>query len=66
MTAFLEVSFREKESGKILWSSRNVMATVDYELQDDINLLSATRKRALAKLSADTAEKAFNMMMANF
>lgn len=66
MTVVLEVSFREKDSGKMLWSSRNVMATVDYELQDDINLLSATRKRALAKLSADTAEKAFNLMMANF
>lgn len=66
MTVILEVSFREKESGKTLWSSRNVSMTVDYELQDDINLLPATRKRALAKLSADTAEKAFNMMMANF
>ncbi len=66
MTVTLEVSFREKDSGKMLWSSRNITATVDYELQDDINLLPATRKRALAKLSADTAEKAFNLMMANF
>ncbi len=66
MTVILEVSFREKDSGKILWSSRNVMMTVDYELQDDINLLPATRKRALAKLSRDTAEKAFTLMMANF
>lgn len=66
MTVILEVSFREKDSGKMLWSSRNVMMTVDYELQDDINLLPATRKRALAKLSRDTAEKAFTLMMANF
>lgn len=66
MTVILEVSFREKDSGKILWSSRNVTMTVDYELQDDINLLPATRKRALAKLSRDTAEKAFTLMMANF
>jgi outer membrane lipopolysaccharide assembly protein LptE/RlpB len=66
MTVILEVSFREKESGKTLWSSRSVSMTVDYELQDDINLLPATRKRALAKLSRDTAEKAFSMMMTNF
>lgn len=62
----LEVAFREKESGKTLWSSRSVTMTADYELQDDINLLPATRKRALAKLSRDAAEKAFNMMMTNF
>ncbi|MEE9912904.1 MAG: hypothetical protein K4571_14415 [Deltaproteobacteria bacterium] len=66
MSITLEVSFRDKDSGKTIWSSRNVTSTVDYELQDDINLLPATRKRALAKLSRDTAEKAFSMMMANF
>jgi hypothetical protein len=66
MTVTLESSFREKDSGKTLWSSRRVSTTVDYELQDDINLLPATRKRALAKLSRDTAEKAFTLMMANF
>jgi len=66
MTITMETAFREKDSGKTLWSSRNVTATVDYELQDDINLLPSTKKRALTKLSRDTAEKAFNMMMSNF
>jgi hypothetical protein len=66
MTATLEVSFREKDSGKTLWSSRTVTGTVDYQLQDDINLLPATRRQALAKLARDTAEKAFNLMMSNF
>lgn len=66
MTVSLEATFREKDSGKTLWSSRNVTATVDYELQDDMNIMPATKKRALTKLSRDTAEKAFNLMMANF
>lgn len=66
MFVTLDTTFREKNSGKVLWSSRNVTGMVDYELQDDINQLAATRKRALTKLSRDTAEKAFNMMMANF
>ena len=66
MTVTLEAAFREKDSGKILWSSRNVIATVDYKLQDDMNSMSADKKRALDKLSRDTAEKAFNLMMANF
>lgn len=66
MTATIEASFREKDSGKILWSSRNVTGTADYVLQDDINLQPANKKQALTKLAKDTAEKAFNMMMANF
>jgi len=66
MTVILETTFREKDGGKILWSSRNVIATVDYELRDDMNSMPADKKRALAKLSRDTAEKTFNLMMANF
>ena len=66
MAVTLETSFREKESGKTIWSSRKVTGTVDYQLQDDINLLPATRKQALIKLSRDTAEKAFSLMMSNF
>jgi hypothetical protein len=66
MAVTLEATFREKDSGKTIWTSRGVSTTADYELQDDINMLPATRKRALTKLSRDAAEKAFNMMMANF
>ncbi|MBP7342941.1 MAG: LptE family protein [Smithellaceae bacterium] len=66
MMITLETSLREKAGGKILWASRGVTGYVDYELQDDINLLPATRKRALTKLSRDTAEKALNLMMSNF
>jgi hypothetical protein len=66
MMSTLETSLRETAGGKILWASRGVAGYVDYELQDDINLLPAARKRALTKLSRDTAEKALNMMMSNF
>lgn len=65
MTVTLEASFREKNSGKIIWSSRNVSGRVDYRLQDATNPLPA-RKQALQKLAKDTAEKAFNQMMSNF
>jgi hypothetical protein len=65
-TIILEVTFRENESGKIIWSSKNMTGTVDYTLSDDINLLSATRKQALIKLANDMAEKAFNLMMFGF
>lgn len=65
MTVILEASFREKDTGKTIWSSRNIIGTVDYRLLDDTNPLPA-RKQALSKLARDTAENAFNLMMADF
>lgn len=65
-TMTLEINFREKESGKTIWSSNNVTGTVDYKMETDINMYPATRKNAFIKLSNDTVEKAFNMMMSGF
>jgi Lipopolysaccharide-assembly len=65
-TMTLELNLREKETGKIIWISKSISYTVDYTLEDNINLLPVTRKNALIKLSNDLAEKAFNLMMAGF
>ncbi|MGP8155169.1 MAG: LPS assembly lipoprotein LptE [Smithella sp.] len=65
-TIILEVTFQENESGKIIWSSKNMTGLVDYAISDDINLLSSIRKQALIKLADDTAEKAFSLMMSGF
>lgn len=65
-TITLELNFQEKESGKIIWSSKSITGTVDYTLEDNINLLPVTRKNALIKLANDTAEKTFNLMMSGF
>ena len=65
-TIILELTFLENESGKIIWSSKNITGTVDYTLSTDINLLPAIRKDAFIKLSNDAAEKAFNLMMSGF
>jgi len=65
MTVTLEASFRDKETGKMIWYSRNVTGTADYKLQDNVNPLPS-RKQALSKLSKDTAENAFNLMMSDF
>ncbi|HDQ03146.1 MAG TPA: hypothetical protein ENN23_01015 [Deltaproteobacteria bacterium] len=62
----VQILFQEKESGKIIWSSRNITENIDYRLQDNINLLPVTRKNALIKLSHDTAEKVVNLMLAGF
>ncbi len=62
----LELTFQEKESGKTIWSSKSITGTVDYTLENDINLLPTDRKNAFIKLSNDLAEKAFNLMMSGF
>jgi outer membrane lipopolysaccharide assembly protein LptE/RlpB len=65
MTLTLEASLREKDSGKTIWSSQNVVGTSDYKLQDNVNPKPA-RQQALIKLAKDTAENTFNLMMADF
>jgi hypothetical protein len=65
-TMILEITFRETLSGKIIWSSRNVTGFVDYTIDDNINLLPATRKTALLKMAGDIAEKTLNQMMSGF
>jgi hypothetical protein len=65
-TITMDVTFRERESGKTIWSGKTISGTVDYTIDDNINLLPATRKNAFIKLSNDTAERVFTLMMANF
>ena len=62
----LEINFREKESGKTIWRTKKLTGQIDYKMEDNINLFPAARKNALIKLSNDTAEKAYNMMMSGF
>ncbi len=62
----LQVSFVDRKSGKVIWSSRQVRHTIDYELEDDVNSIVNTRKLSYEKLAQDTAERAFNLMMSNF
>ena len=65
-TLTLEITFRETQSSKIIWSSRNITGFVDYTIDNNINLLPATRMTAFTKLAADIAEKTFNQMMSGF
>jgi hypothetical protein len=65
-TMILEINFWEKESGKTIWSSKNVTGQVDYKMENNINMYPMTRKNAFIKLADDTAEKAFNLMMSGF
>jgi hypothetical protein len=65
-TIILDVTFEDHANGKIIWSSKNMTDSIDYTLNEDINMLSPARKQALNKLANDMAEKAFNLMMSGF
>jgi hypothetical protein len=65
-TMTLEITFRETLSGKVIWSSRSISGFVDYTIDDNINLLPATRKTAFTKMANDIAEKTINQMLSGF
>ena len=65
-TIIMEIVFQDNSNGKVIWSSSEMTDYADYTLNEDINLLSNTRKQALMKLSNDIVEKAFNLMMSGF
>ncbi|MDI6742379.1 MAG: hypothetical protein QMD11_06515, partial [Smithella sp.] len=66
VTMTMEVIFEDNINGKVIWKTNNMADSVDYRLTQDINLLPATRKKALMKLSNDMSERAFNLMMSGF
>lgn len=65
-TIIMEVVFEDNATGKVIWSAGNITDSVDYTLDNDINMLPSTRKQAFVKLANDMAEKAFNLMMSGF
>lgn len=65
-TVSMDVTFEDSASGKVIWSSKNMTDSIDYTLDQDINMLSAARKQALMQLADNMAEKAFNLMMSGF
>jgi len=67
LTVSLNLAFAERDSGKTIWSSGNLQGTGDYTVDTANPTVTQTNRRnALAKLSNDTAEKAYRLMMSGF
>lgn len=67
MTVVLELTFREKDTGKIIWTDDEFSGSEFYALSSrDLSLIDASRRRALLKLARDAAEKAYGLMMSGF
>lgn len=65
LTITLEISFEERESGRVIWSDGSFTGTGDYTVTS-VGVTEASRKKALVKLAGDTAERAYRLMIAGF
>jgi len=65
MTLTVELTFEERRSKKIIWKDENFTGTQEYPVAS-LSDTETSRKNALSKLSNDTAERAYRMLMSGF
>ena len=65
VTVTMDLLFEEKGTQKIIWTYKNYSGYRDYRVTD-VNLKETNRKDALTRLSVDTAERAYRLMMSGF
>lgn len=67
LTVILELVFEVTADNKPIWVNSDFYCTIDY-LVDSTNasVTEVRRREALTKLSTDTAERAYSMMMSGF
>jgi hypothetical protein len=61
----MELAFEEQDTKKSIWSNKTFSGYQDYATPD-LNSKEINRKNALIKLSSDTAERAYRLMMSGF
>ena len=65
LSVSMELVFEEQDNHKLIWDNKNFTAIQDYSYSD-INTRETNRSNALIKLSNDSAEKAYRLMMSGF
>jgi hypothetical protein len=65
VTITMELAFEEQDTKKTIWTNKSFSGYQDYATPD-LNSKEANRKNALIKLSNDTAERAYRLMMSGF
>ena len=61
----LELSFEERQSGRIVWSEGGFSGTGEYPVTT-VGATETSRKNALIKLADDTAERAYRLIISGF
>jgi hypothetical protein len=65
MTLTVEIVFETRRDKQIIWRDDNFSGTQDYAVAG-LGDTETSRKNALSKLSMDTAERAYRMLMSGF
>ena len=65
VTMTMEIIFEEQDTHEIVWSNKDISGMEDYQITDQLTSENS-RKNALIKLSNDTAEKVYRLMMSDF
>lgn len=65
LSVAMELVFEEQDTHKLIWSDKSFTAIQDYTFAD-LNTRDTNRANALVKLSNDSAEKAYRLMMSGF
>ncbi len=61
----MELTFEDQGTQKVIWTNKNFSGYQDYAFTD-VSTKETNRKNALVKLSNDTAERAYRLMMSGF
>ncbi|HYA13507.1 MAG TPA: LptE family protein [Syntrophales bacterium] len=64
-TITMELTFEDQINKKVIWANKSFSGYQDYTFTD-VSTKETNRKNALVKLSNDTAERAYRLMMSGF
>jgi len=65
VTITMELTFEDQGTQKVIWTNKNFSGYQDYAFTD-VSTKETNRRNALVKLSNDTAERAYRLMMSGF
>ncbi|MBA4397390.1 MAG: hypothetical protein C0394_08410 [Syntrophus sp. (in: bacteria)] len=66
ITVVLSLTLEAQNPKNVLWTNGSFSSAQDYILGNNLSVAQANRKNALIKLSNDTAERAYRLMMSGF
>lgn len=65
ITVTLEISFEERESGRVIWAESSFVGMGDYPVTT-AGVTESSRRNALVKLANDSADRAYQLMISRF
>jgi outer membrane lipopolysaccharide assembly protein LptE/RlpB len=66
ITVVLSLTLEAQNPKKVLWANSSFSGFQDYTMGNNLSIAQANKKNALIKLSNDTAERAYRLMMSGF